>query len=119
MSFRKEYELINKVKAGVTKEFTLNKYRITDRMYNRVIDSKLEVVERHSHVYRFNHGLAICHNKQPCNYGLLHRSGHSYHSTPPALSEAVFSIEILQIEATRQPETCPLGRELVGLFVSL
>ena len=40
MSFKEKYELIKEVKAGAPKECTLNKYRITDRMYNRVLDEK-------------------------------------------------------------------------------
>ena len=31
-------------KAGAPKEFLLNKYCITDRMYNRVIDNEPEVI---------------------------------------------------------------------------
>ena len=43
-SFKENYELIKEVKAGAPKEFTLNKYCITDRMYNRVIDSDSKVI---------------------------------------------------------------------------
>ena len=44
MSFKEKYELIKEVKAGAPKEFTLNKYYITNRMYNRVIDSEPKVI---------------------------------------------------------------------------
>ena len=44
LSFKEKYELIKVVKAGAPKEFFLNKYCITDRMYNRVIDNKPEVI---------------------------------------------------------------------------
>ena len=44
LSFKKNYELIKKVKARTPKEFLLNKYCITDRMYNRVIDNEPEVI---------------------------------------------------------------------------
>ena len=44
MSFEEKYDVIKEVKAGAAKEFTLNKCRITDRMYNRVIDSEPEVL---------------------------------------------------------------------------
>ena len=37
LSFEEKYELIKEVKAGAPKKFLLNKYYITDRMYNRVI----------------------------------------------------------------------------------
>ena len=42
LSFKEKYELIKEME-GVAKEFTLNKYRITDLMYNRAIDSGSEV----------------------------------------------------------------------------
>ena len=35
---------MKEVKAGAPKECTLNKYRITDRMYNRVVDKEPEVI---------------------------------------------------------------------------
>ena len=38
--------VIKGVKASAAKEFTLNKYRITDRMYNRVADSEPEVLAK-------------------------------------------------------------------------
>ena len=44
MSFKEKYVLIKEVKADAAKEFTLNKYRITDRMYNRVIDNEPKVL---------------------------------------------------------------------------
>ena len=44
MSFKEKYELIKEVKAGAPKECTLNKYRITGRMYNRVLDKEPEVI---------------------------------------------------------------------------
>ena len=44
LSFEEKYELIKEVKAGTPKEFLLNKYCITDRMYNRVIDNEKEVI---------------------------------------------------------------------------
>ena len=44
LSFKEKHELIKEAKAGAAKEFTLIKYRLTDRMYNRVIDSESEVV---------------------------------------------------------------------------
>ena len=37
-------ELIKEVKADAPKECRLNKYRITDRMYNRVLDREPEVI---------------------------------------------------------------------------
>ena len=43
LSFKEKYELIKEVKADTPKECTLNKYRITDRMYNRVLDKQPEV----------------------------------------------------------------------------
>ena len=46
LSFREMYEIIEEVKASVSKGPTLRKYRITDRLYNRVIDSKPEVPEK-------------------------------------------------------------------------
>ena len=42
LSFKEKYELIKEVKAGASKEFLLNKYCITDRIYNQVIDNELE-----------------------------------------------------------------------------
>ena len=44
LSFKEKYELINEVKEGAPKEFSLSKYCITDRMYNRVIDNEPEVI---------------------------------------------------------------------------
>ena len=44
LSFKEKYELIKEVKANAPKECTLNKYRITDRMYNRVLDKEPEVI---------------------------------------------------------------------------
>ena len=44
MSFKEKYELIKEVKAGAPKECTLNKYRITDRMYNRVLEKEPAVI---------------------------------------------------------------------------
>ena len=44
LSFKEKYELIKEVKAGAPKELLLNKYCITDRMYNRVIDNEPEVI---------------------------------------------------------------------------
>ena len=44
LSFTEKYELIKEVKADALKECTLNKYRITDRMYNRVLDKEPEVI---------------------------------------------------------------------------
>ena len=46
MSFKGKYKLIKEVKAGAPKECTLNKYRITDRMYNRVLDKEPEVIAK-------------------------------------------------------------------------
>ena len=47
LSSKEKYELIKEVKAGAAREFTINKYRITDRMVNRVIiDSEPEVLEK-------------------------------------------------------------------------
>ena len=43
-SLKKKYELIKEVDAGVAKEFTSNKYRIIDRLYNRVINNESEVL---------------------------------------------------------------------------
>ena len=40
--FKEKYEFIKEVKVGAPKEFLLNKYCITDRMYNRVIDNEPE-----------------------------------------------------------------------------
>ena len=47
LSFKEKYELIKKVIAGAPKEFLLNKYCITDRMYDRVIveSEKLRIRE--------------------------------------------------------------------------
>ena len=39
LSFKEKYKLIKEVKAGAPKKFLLNKYCITDRMYNRVLES--------------------------------------------------------------------------------
>ena len=44
LSFKEKYELIKEVKAGAPKEVLLNKYCITDRMYNRVIDNEPEII---------------------------------------------------------------------------
>ena len=44
LSFKEKYELIEEVKAVAAREFKLNKYCITDLMYNRVIDSEPEVL---------------------------------------------------------------------------
>ena len=44
LSFKEKYELLKEVKAGTLKEFLLNKYCITDRMYNRGIDNETEVI---------------------------------------------------------------------------
>ena len=44
MSSKEKYELIKEVKADAPKECTLNKYRITDHMYNRVLDKEPEVI---------------------------------------------------------------------------
>ena len=46
LSFKEKYarELIKEVKADAPKECTLNKYRITDHMYNRVLDKEPEVI---------------------------------------------------------------------------
>ena len=38
LSCKEKYELIKEVKSDAPKECTLNKYRITDRMYNQVLD---------------------------------------------------------------------------------
>ena len=38
------YELIKEVKAGAPKECLLNKYCITYRMYNRMVDNEPEVI---------------------------------------------------------------------------
>ena len=44
LSFKEKYEIIKEVKAGAAKEFPLYKNRITDPMYNRVIDNEPEVL---------------------------------------------------------------------------
>ena len=44
LSFKEKYELIKEVKEDAPKKCTLNKYRITDRMYNRVLDKEPEVI---------------------------------------------------------------------------
>ena len=44
LSFKEKYELIKEVQAGAPKEFLLNKYCITDRMYNRMMDNEPEVI---------------------------------------------------------------------------
>ena len=44
LSFKEKYELIKEVKADAPQECTLNKYRITDRVYNRVLDKEPEVI---------------------------------------------------------------------------
>ena len=43
LSFKEKYKLIKEVKADAAEEFTLNKYRIPDCVYNRVIYSEPEV----------------------------------------------------------------------------
>ena len=35
---------VKEVKAGAPKEFLLNKYYVTDRMYNRVIDNESKII---------------------------------------------------------------------------
>ena len=44
LSFKEKYELMKEVIADAPKECTLNKYRITDRMYKRVFDKGPEVI---------------------------------------------------------------------------
>ena len=46
LSFGEKYNIIKEVKEGVLKENVLRKHRITDRMYNRVIDSESEISEK-------------------------------------------------------------------------
>ena len=59
LSFKEKYQLIKEVKAGTAKDFPLNKYRIIDRMYNRVIDSepgvlvKVKSYEFEKKIYQF------------------------------------------------------------------
>ena len=44
LSFKQKYEFIKEVKADAPKEFSLNKYCINDRMYNRVIGNESVVI---------------------------------------------------------------------------
>ena len=46
LSYKEKYELIQEVKAGVPKDSTLIKYHISDRMYNRVVQSEPELLEK-------------------------------------------------------------------------
>ena len=46
MSYKEKYELIQEVRAGASRKSIMSKYHITSRMYNRVIDSEPEVLEK-------------------------------------------------------------------------
>ena len=64
LSFKEKYELIKEVKAGALKEFLLNKYCITDRMYNRMIENEPEDIYSKSEKLRIREEVI----KNKCQY---------------------------------------------------